>query len=174
MSESAAMTIGSQTGGRWMPVLILLLGWMAAANTYQDYRTLQSLHGLNSRADGKEKPHPADVLLELRQHSLFTPYVELALARLIALDREHLQDKLVVNDAAMHFEPTADVVYRQAVLLALDGQEDAAHAQWDRSVFNYPGERPGVIKVLESMFSGDARLDELLNYARAQTSGESR
>jgi O-antigen ligase len=120
-SESAATTIGNRTGGRLVPGLILLLGWMAAANTYQDYRTLQSLHRVQSRAvaDGRST---TEVLLELQQHSLFTPFVELALSRLIALNRERLADKVAVNEAAMHYAPAADVVYRQAILLALMGR----------------------------------------------------
>ena len=172
VSESAAIRIGNRTGGRLVQALILLLGWMAAANIYQDYRTLQSLHRVQSRTAGTDGRSTTDVLLELQQHSLFTPFVELALSRLIALNREQLEDKLVVNGAAMHFAPAADVVYRQAVLLALDGQEDAAHAQWDRSVANYPGNRAGVIEVLEAMSSSDARVSDLLNYAKARSAGE--
>jgi len=170
-SESAATTIGNRTGGRLVPGLILLLGWMAAANTYQDYRTLQSLHRVQSRAvaDGRST---TEVLLELQQHSLFTPFVELALSRLIALNRERLADKVAVNEAAMHYAPAADVVYRQAILLALDGQKDAAHVQWDQAVANYPGDRAGVLDLLEGMSSSDAMAAELLNYARAQSAGD--
>jgi hypothetical protein len=171
-SESAATTIGNRTGGRLVPGLILLLGWMAAANTYQDYRTLQSLHRVQSRAAVPDGRSTTDVLLELQRNSLFTPFVELVLSRLIALNRERLADKVAVNDAVMHFAPAADVVYRQAILLALDGQKDAAHLQWDQAVANYPGDRAGVIELLEGISSSDAMAAELLNYARAQSAGE--
>ena len=172
VSETSAITIGGGTGSRLVPVLILLLGWVAAANTYRDYRTLQSLHGIQSRGAGAERRSATDVLLELRQHSLFTPFVELALARSIALNQERLEDKLSVNDAAMHFAPNPDIVYRQAVLLALAGEQQAARAQWDRSVANYPASRPGVIAVLEAMAPSDAKAADLLNYAKAPRAGE--
>jgi O-antigen ligase len=171
-SETAAITIGGRTGSRLVPVLILLLGWMAAANTYRDYRTLQSLHGIQSRDAGVKGSSTTEVLLELQQHSLFTPFVELALARSIALNQERLEDKLTINGAAMHFAPDADIVYRQAVLLAIAGEQQAARAQWDRSVANYPASRPGVITVLETMASSDAKVADLLNYARAPRAGE--
>jgi O-antigen ligase len=168
-SESAAITIGRQTG-RLVPVLILLLGWTATANTYWDYRTLQSLHRMQARdADGK---NTTAVSLELQQHSLFTPFVELALARSIELNQERLVDKLTVNGTAMHFAPDADVVYRQAVLLSLAGEEQAARTQWDRSVMNYPGSRAGVISVLEAMASNEPKAAYLLNYAKAHGAGD--
>lgn len=173
-SESAAITIGNRPGARLVPVLILLLGWMAAANTYQDYRTLQSLHRVQSRGDATQARSTADVLLDLQQHSLFTPFVELALARLIVLNREQLDNKIAVNDAAMHFAPAADVVYRQAALLALDGRVEAAHEQWDRSVENYPGTRASVVKVLQAMAASDAHMAELLEYANTRNAGETK
>ncbi|MEO8156233.1 MAG: Wzy polymerase domain-containing protein [Betaproteobacteria bacterium] len=171
-SESAAITIGNRPGGRLVPVLILLLGWMAAANTYQDYRTLQSLHRIQSRIGGEETRSTTDVLLDLQQHSLFTPFVELALSRLIVLNREQVADKIVVNEAAMHFAPAADVVYRQAVLRALDGKAQEAHEQWDRSVANYPGNRAAVVETIKAMAASDARMAELLEYANTRNAGE--
>ena len=171
-SETTAITIGGGTGTRLVPVLILLLGWVAAANTYRDYRTLQSLHGIKSHGAGAEGKSATEVLLELQQHSLFTPFVELALARSIMLNRERLEDKLSVNGAAMHFAPDPDIVYRQAVLLALAGEQEAARAQWDRAVANYPATRPGVISVLEAMASSDAKAADLLIYAKAPRAGE--
>ena len=40
-SESAATTIGKRTGGKLVRGLMLLPGWIAVANIYQDYCTLQ-------------------------------------------------------------------------------------------------------------------------------------
>jgi len=171
VSETAAIEIGGRAGSRLVPVLILLLGWTAAANTYQDYRMLQSLHRMHTRDAAAAAGRASAVLLELQRHSLFTPFAELALARSIALNPERLEDKLIVNGTAMRFAPDADIVYRQAVLLAIAGDEPAARAQWDRSVANYPGSRAGVLEVLRSMAPSDARVADLLNYAQAQRAG---
>ena len=48
-SESAATTIGKRTGCRLVRGLMLLLGWIAVANVYHDYRTLQFLHRVPPR-----------------------------------------------------------------------------------------------------------------------------
>jgi hypothetical protein len=142
---------------------------MAAFNIYQDYRTLQSLHRIPSKQDAAaQSRNPAAILLELQQQSLFAPFVELALARTILLDREQIGNKVVLNDAVMHFAPASDVVYRQAVLLALDGQDDAARLQWDRAVANYPGDRAGVLKGLGDIALRDPNAAGLAAYAETK------
>lgn len=165
-SESAATTIGKRTGGRLVRGLMLLLGWIAVANVYQDYRTLQFLHRVPPRDATGENHGPAAALLELQQRSLFAPFVELALARTIVLNREQLGNKVILNEAVMHFAPAPDVVYRQAVLLALDGQEDSARTQWDLAVANYPGERARMLQVLEAVASREALAAGLATHAK--------
>lgn len=165
-SESAATTIGKRTGGRLVRGLMLLLGWIAVANVYQDYRTLQLLHRVPPRDATGENHGPAAALLELQQHSLFAPFVELALARTIVLNREQLGNKVILNEAVMHFAPAPDVVYRQAVLLALDGQEDSARTQWDLAVANYPGERARMLQVLEAVASREVLVAGLATHAK--------
>ncbi|HEX4984441.1 MAG TPA: Wzy polymerase domain-containing protein [Burkholderiales bacterium] len=169
-TDSVAVRTGGRAGGRLVPALILVLGWVAMANTYQDYRTLQSLH--RPRHDG-QGADTADVLLELQQHSLFTPFVELALSRMTILDREQIADKVALNEAVMHFGPAPDVVYRQAALLALAGEAQAAASQWDLAAANYPGSRARMTKSLEAL-GGDPGIAALLAHARAQLQGEAK
>jgi O-antigen ligase len=173
-SETAAVTIGARTGGRPVLALVLLLGWVACANIYQDYRALQSLHRIAPSDAAVQGPSPTEVLLELQQHSLFTPYVELALARTIMLDREQIENKVLLNGAVMHFAPASDVVYRQAVLLALDGQEDAARMQWDLAAANYPDDRAGIVRVLENVASRESKAAGLAAYAKMQGNRETK
>ena len=49
-----------------------------------------------------------------------------------------MTDKLTVNSQAMRAFPIDDVVYRQAMLLALAGEDEAARRQWDRAVVSFP------------------------------------
>ena len=68
----------------------------AVANIYiQDYRTLASLHRVQSCNAVGEGLDPAAVPLELQQHSLFAPFVELALVRTIVLNREQVENKAI-------------------------------------------------------------------------------
>jgi hypothetical protein len=72
--------------------------------------------------------------------------VELALSRLMVLNREQIDDKLAFNGLVMRFAPSADVAYRQAIVLALKGEQEAARAQWDLAEANHPSDRGGVIR----------------------------
>jgi hypothetical protein len=128
---------------------MLLLGGMAATNVYRDYRTFQSLYRIQPHPSGaaaQSGGSTAAVLLELQQHSLFAPFVELALSRLVVLNREQIDDKLAFNGLVMRFAPSADVAYRQAIVLALKGEQEAARAQWDLAEANHPSDRGGVIR----------------------------
>jgi O-antigen ligase len=178
VSETVVVKVGDGSRGRLVLVPMLLLGCMAAANVYQDYRTLQSLQRMRSQSSGATPQggeSTAAVLLELHQHSLFAPFVELALSRLMVLDRVQIDDKLALNGLVMRFAPSADVVYRQAILLALNGQQAVARTQWDLAEANYPSDRSGVIRVMESMLAGGENgVAELIHYTMTGSAKESR
>jgi O-antigen ligase len=175
-AESRVIAVGDQRNGRLVLILMLLLGWVAVTNIYQDYRTLQSLHRVQPQsADGSgNDAGTATILVELQRHSLFTPFVELALSRLILLDRKQLENKIILNELVMHYTPEADVVYRHAVLLALHGDMDAARAQWDLSTVNYPGSRAEVIRSMETLVDGGPGIDDLVQYAKSGKTKESK
>ena len=68
----------------------------AVANIYiHDYRTLAAPHRVQSCNAVGEGLDPAAVPLELQQHSLFAPFVELALVRTIVLNREQVENKAI-------------------------------------------------------------------------------
>lgn len=178
VSETVVVKVGDRGRGRLVLVPMLLLGCMAAANVYQDYRTLQSLQRMRAQSSGatpQSGESTAAVLLELHRHSLFAPFVELALSRLMVLDRVQIDDKLALNGLVMRFAPSADVVYRQAILLALNGEQAVARTQWDLAEANYPSDRDGVIQVMESMAAGGENgVAELIHYTMTGSAKESR
>ncbi len=124
VSETPALQVGDRSRGRLL-LMPMHPGCMTAANVFQAYRTLQSLHRIQPHPSGaaaeESGESAAAILLELQQHSLFTPFVELALSRLMMVNREQIDGKLTFNGLVMRFAPSADVVYRQAILLALKG-----------------------------------------------------
>ena len=100
--------------------------------------------------------------------------MELALSRLMVLNREQIDDKLAFNGLVMDFAPSADVVYRRAILLALKGEQEAARIQWDFAEANYPLDRGGVIEVMESMAAGgDKGMADLIQYTMTGSAKES-
>ena len=89
------------------------------------------------------------------------------LARTIHISSDKLSDKLAVNGRAMRVFPIDDVVYRQAMLLALAGDDAAARLQWDRAVAAFPEQRYIALRVLHRRVEdGLAALQPLLEYAQ--------
>ncbi|HKQ26490.1 MAG TPA: Wzy polymerase domain-containing protein [Burkholderiales bacterium] len=178
VSETVVVTVSDRGRGRLVLVPMLILGCMAAANVYQDYRTLQSLHQIQPQPSGgaaQSGESTAAVLLEMQKYSLFAPFVELALSRLMVLNREQIDDKLSLNGLVMRFAPSADVVYRHAILLALKGEQEAAKTQWNLAEANYPLERGGAIQVMESMAAGGENdVAELIHYTMTGSAKELR
>jgi O-antigen ligase len=173
-SESTAIAGASWRSGRAVLLLMLLLGWLTLANVYRDYRTMQWLQTATASdpatqsGDGNIR-----ILLDLQRQSLFTPYIELALARRMTLNREHLNDKIALNGYVMRLFPNGDVVYRQAILLAMSGDRDAARVQWRRAAASYPSQRPAALRVVEVLAqAGEEGMSDFLSYLETSDSKE--
>lgn len=173
VSESRSVRMGNRASLKFLLPLILAFAWMSAANIYSDYRTLQSLQGnrvgaRNVDAGGKT----LNGLLELQKHSVFAPFVELALSRVMELNRERIQDKLFLNAAVMRFAPAADVAYRHAILLALGDRDKEACTQWQLAEANYPLGRSVALEWLRGPgLANDAGVRKLLGFATAGNRG---
>ncbi len=130
---------------------MLLLGGLVFAQVVRDYLFLENFLAFRYRyvhASVEVSKQAADMLVELHRTSLLSPWVELGLARTIHVSAEGLADKLAVNSLAMRAFPIDDVVYRQAMLLALAGEDEAARRQWERAVASFPGLRDSALLVL--------------------------
>lgn len=138
--------------------------------------TVQSLHRIQPDPSGAAAPRgesTAVVLLELQQHSLFAPFVELALSCLMVLNREQIDDEVTFNGLVLRFAPSADAVYRAAILLALKGEQEAARARWDLAGANYPSERGAVIRIIGSMAAdGKKGVADLMHYTMTRSANE--
>jgi O-antigen ligase len=156
--------------GRILLVALLAMGWFVTANLMRDYLLLENFLAFRFRyihATAEVNRQAKDLLLEIHRESLLAPYVELGLARTITVDRDRLEEKLTVNGRAMRLFPIDDVVYRQAMLLALRGDQAAAQRQWDLAVASFPEERDAAVLVLQRRVEdGLAELGPLLDYAR--------
>ena len=169
-AEGKASKAYDRPGGRLILSAAVLLGAFAFANVYRDYRVMQSLQrGAISEPTSASGPGDGSVpvLLDMQRSSLFAPFIEFALARRMLLNQEHLEDKIVLNQRAMQFQPSNDFAYRQAFLLALSGDVDGMRAQWNLAVANYPNDRGEALKVAQALEkSGETGIKELLRYAQ--------
>jgi hypothetical protein len=166
-AEHDAPVIAERSSGRTLLCAVVVLGAFAFVNVYRDYRTLQSLQSTGVESSVGSGDASVRVLLDMQRASLFAPFIEFALARRMMLNEEHLGDKIVLNARAMHFQPSSDVAYRQALLLALSGDNAGMRAQWDLAVANYPSTREEALKVAQALErSGQTGMTELLSYAQ--------
>ena len=168
-AECDAPAIKKTATGRIILCATILLGAVAFANVYRDYRVMQSLQGTGSVSGTDSKNGSVRVLLDMQRASLFAPFIEFALARRMLLNQEHLGDKIVLNARAMRFQPSNDFAYRQALLLAMSGDYGGMRAHWDLAVANYPTDREEALKVVQALdASGEAGMKQLLDYAHRQ------
>ena len=155
---------------RLVLIAMLLLGWFVFVQIVRDYTFLESFLAFRYRyvhASEEVNRQAKELLLDVHRSSLLSPWVELGLARTIHISPDRLPDKLTVNGRAMRAFPIDDVVYRQAMLLALVGDEQAARKQWQRAVASYPEERDMALLVLRRRVEdGLAALQPLLEYAQ--------
>jgi O-antigen ligase len=147
----------------------LLLGGLVFAQVVRDYLLLENFLAFRYRyvhASAELNKRAADMLAELNRTSPLYPWGRLALARTIHVSAEALGDKLAVNTEAMRVFPIDDVVYRQAMLLALAGEEEAARRQWQRAVVSFPRLRDSALLVLRRRVEdGVSGLAALLAFA---------
>ena len=129
--------------------LLLAAGFFTASTLWHSYQDFQRMFVLGA------KPLPGEeiaaIVLRGQQDSVLEPYVELAASAYAKVDREQLQNKLELNGRVMRFMPTDIVVYRQALLLAMDGQAQAAQELFVRAMTVYPGTLPRITAMLREL-----------------------
>jgi len=135
--------------GKLVTLLILVLGWGVMATVEQDYRQLESIMSADDNQQNKSLTSSnRSVLQALHQKTLLSPYVDYALSSTMELNQEKLDLKLKVNQRVMGFHPSAPVTYKQAVLLALSGEDEAAIEQAENAALAYPNE---LVKFADSL-----------------------
>jgi O-antigen ligase len=144
--------------------LLLAVGALYAVSVLQNYRDFERLFAVGAVKPGTEEF--ASVASRAHREPLLTPYAELAITTAMTLDRERLREKREINARVMRFAPIAGVVYRQAILLALDGELESAERQLVRASRVYPGELPTAIKIMsEEVAKHPAELAPLIKLA---------
>lgn len=128
--------------GRLLVAMMLILGGLSLTQLFQSYSKLEDTLALRSLAtkDSKYVLQMRNALIEIHGHLLLSSYAESFISGMSEASSDHLTDKLALNERAMRFMPIASVVYRQAWLLALAGQQKEAVAQLERAIWAYPND----------------------------------
>ena len=124
--------------GRLAMLLILALSWSVMIWIEQDYRQLESIMPAQDNVHKYLSNNDISVLQTLHQKTLLSPYVDFALASRMELNQEKLALKLMINQRVMRFNPSGPFTYKQAILLALNGEHEAALRQAERADSAYP------------------------------------
>lgn len=150
---------------------ISVVGWAVCFWLYLDYTRIEglSVNMFTAGSGGDRMARVRETLREPDGQTLLQPYVDLGLANAEVLSRERLQEKLQRNSRMLRFAPTREIAYRQAVLLALDGQAAAAQVQLARSAAYYPGFLQTFMQVLQELEGTEpAAIGPLLRYSEAR------
>lgn len=118
----------------------LLLGALALHNLYRDYSLLEdTLNGRTVAGSLQEKSAKNEkALAQVADESLLRPYVDFAVAHLMADDTDALDVKLQNCDRAQRFSAAREIVFKCAHLLALAGREEESRLALQRAVASYP------------------------------------
>lgn len=167
VAEPTALPVGNPRSGRVVLAAAVLLGIAAFSNVFRDYRTLQLIQRppVEAAPAGGPAGSAVGTLLDLQGHSLFAPFIELALARKMLLNAERLPDKIVLNARVLRYLPTNDIAYRLPILLALAGNHEEMRLYWDMAAANYPNDRKEVVGFLGQLARTEPNVKELLQYA---------
>jgi O-antigen ligase len=164
--------------GRWLLIALLATGWLVLGQLVRDYLFLENFLAFRYRymhATAEVNRQAKDLLLAVHRGSLLAPYVEFGLSRAISVDSERLEDKLKVNGRAMQLFPTDDMVYREAMLLGLHGDNAQAQLQWNLAAASYPDEEERALRVVKHRVAdGLTQLAPLLEYARNRSAAPTR
>ena len=154
--------------GRAAVALMLLLGVMSLSQVWQGYRKLEGLMAMqpSSATDSGYSARVGTGLMEVHRQSLLRPYTEIFISSMIEPSLGNLADKRALNESVMRLVPISTVVYREATLLALAGEQAAAQAQIERAIWGYPGDFPAARGALRVLAENDpAHFASLLEFA---------
>lgn len=155
----------ARAGGPLMG-LILAVGALYAIVVLDNYRDFERLFARGGPPPGTVEFSAA--VGRAHRHPVLEPYAELAIATAMSLDRERVREKRELNARVMRFAPISGVVYRHAILLALEGDGPAAERQLARAARVYPADLPATIKLMgEVAAQHPAELEPLIKLALA-------
>ncbi|MBS4098967.1 MAG: O-antigen ligase C-terminal domain-containing protein [Sulfuricella sp.] len=168
--EMKGFSLKMQRVGPGIFALVLLMGGGSLGNLLVSYNSLEAtMYERSSLVLSKEGSKEfIGALMRIHSDSLLAYYVEMAFTRGIALERENLAGKLELNARVMHYAPINEMVYRQAVLLGLNGDNDGAKKMLDVAVAAYPKDLPIAIKVLRRRVMSEPAFFPLLSYAESK------
>ena len=131
-------TAGPGRGASAVVLALLVAGAIPLVTSFGAYRDFERLFARDGTAP--EGAARAAILSRAHREAVLKPYAEIALTFGIEVDRTRLREKLELNGRVLRFAPLEVVAFRQAQLLALAGEREAARRQFAQAARVYPAE----------------------------------
>ncbi len=159
--------------GRISVATILALGLVVMAQLKIGYRDMERMLAADAASDAPTSSSSDAATLNYLHHvPMLSPYAELFMSQRMAIDAKYLKEKLALNTRVARFVPVGLVVYRQALLLAQDGQIEQAKTIWNQAAWSYPGDLAAQQKNLTALAAKDpAHFSALLEFALQKEQG---
>lgn len=127
--------------GRGAFAVIMLMGSvnvsnMATANSKLESWAQAAMADNISQQDEPRFFHDMDWV---HSNSVLAPYAEMLIAASLTIDYAQIEDKLWLSRSALQFMPVRKIAYRHVLLLKLQGDEQEAVKQLNRTLIAYPG-----------------------------------
>lgn len=162
--DTTSFRLELRVTGRLMVSAILLLGVISLGQVFIGYRNLEDLTSM--RQEALKNRDSLSNLLGLQKQALLQSYVEVAISSMIELRPDNLANVRELNENVMHFVPISSVVYREVLVLAMSGEQEAAQQQLERAIWAYPEGFAGVMDQLDTFARKDpAHFAALLEFA---------
>ena len=155
--------------GRLSVAIMILLGLLSLIQMWQGYRKLEVLLAMRPTSTADIQNFNQTLrqgMVDLQESTMMISVAELYMTNMIEVSADHLAEKRTVNERVMRSIPISPVVYRQALLLAVSGEQEAAKLQMTRAIWSYPADFNNVQKQLNELASKDpAHFAALLEFA---------
>ncbi|MCP5268270.1 MAG: O-antigen ligase C-terminal domain-containing protein [Zoogloeaceae bacterium] len=148
---------------RLMATAIVLAGLLTLFNLRTDYIELENAaqgHSYESRLISAEEQRES--LLRIYTHSLLRPYAALQFAARMPIESQDLKLRIELMREARHFSPIRQALFREAALLQLDGQQEAARQQLQQAMRSYPNEIPATLRLFRELEQSEPALAPLI------------
>jgi O-antigen ligase len=134
-------------------VAAVMAGSYLLTASFANFRDFEStVYGSHAGLTAQERDALIDRQLALHHRDpVLAPYIELIISRTIPISQHQLPEKLALNTRVIHFKPIGDVVYRQAVLLALAGNREGADRRLRQLARIYPEYLPKAMAGLREL-----------------------
>ena len=167
MMDETRYRIEMRNVGRGSMLVIVLMGLLALIQLRIGYQKLEVTLGYRATPDKAAESYRRtwDDLRVIQEVPLLRPHAEYFMSALMEVNGEQAIEKLAINTQALRFIPIGSAAYRQALLLAENGQLEQAKLIWEQAVWSYPYAKSEYVHLQSLAEKDPAHFAALLEFA---------